>query len=218
VARQEMQQSPKLPYTGALPVVRAILNIEFITHNLIFIYMRVIKMLVVVFVFISLLFVACKPKYPSSYEFSVMSGNEVRRFIDITNNVITMKDPILVDETYAVPTIQWIKSHYTEQLKQFLFDYQLNKYYSVENDCDDFSIYAVTIGHIMHRYAVNKPKRSTLAIGEFHYLHNFTTGHAINFFIALNDKKQIVLVFYEPQTQRIVELNRESIMPVWWKM
>jgi len=164
-----------------------------------------------------LLVVSCKPKYPASPKYKVVSAEQIRNFIVSSNKVHTLYGEYAVDNEYAVPTVDWIKSNYTEHLKQFLFDYQLSRPSEGDNDCDKFAQYGITVGHIMHHHTANKPKGSSLAVGEFIYMEGLEV-HDINFFVAIDKDDQLKLVFYEPQLQSIIEIDPTDTAVFSWRM
>jgi hypothetical protein len=175
------------------------------------------KKLIILLSAITLL-VGCSPSYTPSTSYVLMSVDDVRKFITVTNNVTPIGDMAITTDTYyAVPTLDWINKHYTPQLSSFLFKNQLRTPAEVENDCDDYALYAAAVGHLMHRHASNKPKGTSLTIGEFAYLKELS-GHVINFFIATDNSGKLVLVFYEPQLQKVVELDPKSEAVFFWKM
>jgi hypothetical protein len=162
------------------------------------------------------MFVGCKPSYPSSPSYKIVTAEEITNFIVDTNGIHALLGTLVPDTEYAIPTVEWIEKYYTPQLKQFLFDYQLNSPSSIENDCDKYAQYGLTIGHVMHHHA-NKPKNTALTIGEFMYIDSIV-AHVINFFIAIDKDNQIKLVFYEPQTQQIILLDVKDVAVLYWRM
>ena len=180
---------------------------------LIFIYMKNIILFLTMAVIV---LTGCKPKYPESPKYTIISGDDIRKFIVETNHVNAGDCTMMVDNSYAVPTIEWIKKDYTPIFKQFLFDNQLNSYEGGKNECDKFSYYGVTVGHMMHFHS-NSPANTGLSIGEFTYMVTLTP-HDIMFFVATDESGKLKLVFYEPQAQQIFELDPADVGVLGWRM
>lgn len=169
------------------------------------------KLLVLVSVILAgLAITSCKPSYPASPTYKVVSRADLEAFIVVTNHLNVRKMLVLSDEAYAVPTIEWITKSYTPQLERFLFDNELRRPSDTENDCDKFAHYGVTVGHLMHHRATVKPKGTALAIGELSYIAWDLGGHAVNLFVATDNYGELKLVFYEPQARQIIELDPKS--------
>jgi hypothetical protein len=100
-----------------------------------------------------------------------MKTQQVSDFLFRTNNLSTIND-VIVDETYAVPTLKWVKEVYTPSLTQWLFDNGLlndvmkQKGYIPEvNDCDDYADFAVTVARLRHRKNPDRPSWTSIPIG-----------------------------------------------------
>jgi hypothetical protein len=174
------------------------------------------KFLSCLIVGISLLFAGCSRTYESPSSYTIMEKDDVIKFIVETNRVEVMSNFILGnDALYAVPTLEWVKEHYTPNFKKFLFDNNLQTqlvsgYSTNSNDCDKFSTYALTVGHLMHEKGQNRPRNAALTIGEVYYMQPMQ-DHAINFWLA-TDNGVLGLYFYEPQKQDFVPLKpRDTI-------
>ena len=171
---------------------------------------------IILFLAVIVLITGCKPKYPESPKYIVISGDDLRNFIVETNHINAGDCTLMVDNSYAVPTVDWIKESYTPILKQFLFDNQLDLYQSGKNECDKFSYYGVTVGHMMHFHS-KSPSNTGLSIGELTYTVSLTP-HDIMFFVATDKSDKLKLVFYEPQTQQILDLDPADIGVLGWRM
>lgn len=158
------------------------------------------------------LIIGCKPKYPESPSYTIIEADSVNNFIVYSNKIDSMGCTSLVDQMYAAPTIEWITKYYTPQLNQFLFDYQLNTPSPTHNECDKYSYYGVTVGHIMFHHSKTSDD-TALAIGEFYYV-----GHAIVFFIATDADNKLKLVFYDPRTKSIIDFKPQDYDILGWRM
>jgi hypothetical protein len=180
-------------------------------------YIWLLSLLPISFIIIYLTMTGCTPKCQPSSTYVLMTGTEVGNFITYSNNIRSVGCALVPDISYAIPTEEWIEDQYTPYLKSFILKNKLVWSKDSENDCDKYSQYGVTVGHIMHYKAKGKPKETALSIGEFMYMPT-ATGHALNFFIATDKNKKLKLVFYEPQLQRIIELNPTNQAVLYWRM
>lgn len=180
-------------------------------------YLWLLSLLPILPAAIYLLFSGCAPSYKPSSEYVVWGNKEVVNFITQTNHIKSLNGYLAPDAVYAIPTEKWIKSQYSSQLSAFIAKNHLIWGKDSENDCDKYSQYGLAVGHIIHHRVKDKPKETALTIGEFIYMPT-ATGHAINFFIALDKDKKPKLVFYEPQTQRVVDLNPTNEAVIFWRM
>ena len=105
----------------------------------------------------------------------------------------------LLDEIYACPAAAWVHGPLSAALNDALTGF---RYVRDRFDCDDFARMAWTMANLGND---NCPKDCGLAFGMFFYVQDSGVPHAINFFIAEG------VFFYEPQTQRIIELSRKEI-------
>ena len=160
---------------------------------------------------------SCSPSYPSSSSYVTMDKIDMTAFIIETNHINALQCYSMNDQQYAIPTIKWIEKDFSSELKKFLFKYQVTSATDTSNDCDDFTQYAITVGHIMFRHASKRPAESALAIGAFQYYPDGGGGHSLNFFIATDDYGVIKVVLYEPQTQQIIQLYPKDTV-IFWEM
>lgn len=107
--------------------------------------------------------------------------------------------PTLLDESYACPSKDWVQGPFSLSLRTALDGYGFSR---DRFDCDDFARLAWTIANLCNH---DCPSDCGLAFGLLFYTRDYGAAHAINFFIAEG------VHFYEPQTQRIVELSRKEI-------
>lgn len=163
-------------------------------------------------------FTACGKRTEGSPTYTVLTRNEVANFIEITNQVDGFSSHIYFnDDFYAVPTLKWVNEVYSPRLTKFLFDNDLLKYVKESNDCDDFSQYALTVAHMMHRYSTSRPKGTTISIGDVTWMQPMQ-DHAINVWIVTDDNGKLILAFYEPQEQRFIPFSTRDEIISFLKM
>jgi hypothetical protein len=161
---------------------------------------------------------ACGKRYEGSQSYTVLTREQISMFIQVTNKVEVMENNLFLrDDLYAVPTLDWVNRVYSPQLTKFLFDNDLLKYTKESNDCDDFSQYALTVAHMMHRYSLNRPKGTTISVGDVIQMQ-VMADHAINVWIVTDDAGRLMLAFYEPQQQRIIPFNPQDEIISYFKM
>lgn len=114
----------------------------------------------------------------------------------------------VVDSSYVFPTLEWVEGPFSDGLSKFLGDWVA--YYRAErSDCDDFADAAAFYARGAHRFTEGQ-EGVAIAFGEFYYNPDSGGSHATNcFFTKVNDALE--LMFYEPQTQKIVKLSPTEI-------
>lgn len=142
-----------------------------------------------------------------------MNQGEVFNFLYYTNNMRMAYGPQVTSTPYFVPTIEWIKKEYSPFLRNFLVKNGVSSSKNPENNCVKFSSYGLTAGYILHYK--EGPKGGSLAIGIVDYVKNFYVAHSINFFLA-SDNNKIVVIYYEPQLQQII--NGKEVETEWWSL
>jgi hypothetical protein len=127
-----------------------------------------------------------------------------------SNNVVPWNGYAIADLNYELPSEAWVTEKFPTILWDFVHDLKQTKYIEEANDCDDFSKMAAAFAHLLHSNTPNRAKRTGLAFGEFYYNINGDSkqGHAINFALARAKSGNIVLLFFDPQTSKIVKLNK----------
>jgi len=151
---------------------------------------------------------SCSPK--KDYTFLTINREGLYNLITQTYKIKPLKYHEFSGEIYSIPDIKWINEKYTPFFSDFLFKYNITKYKDFSNDCTKFVSYGLTCGYILFNKEGNAPVDTSLAIGEYSYIHWSMVIHSIIIF-AVNDNGQIKLVFYEPQYQKIIELDKEQI-------
>jgi len=73
-------------------------------------------------------------------------------------------------------------------------------------DCNRYSLFYHALAQIVYFQQSGGSRAPSIAIGELYYFSKRRTGHAINF--AVTERG---IVFVEPQTGKIVDLNRAEI-------
>lgn len=106
----------------------------------------------------------------------------------------------IADRSYAAMTRGFLEKAFSDSLKKWVWELGI-RYRQDCEDCDDFARFAASVAQLWNAKSENKGH--ALAFGEFWYVKDGGEGHAIN--VALVEGGAVV--FYEPQTQRIVELS-----------
>lgn len=105
------------------------------------------------------------------------------------------------DSVYAAPTRRFVEGEFSRDLARVERDLGVSEYQPEKGDCDKFARRAA---YWMMEWS-EKTTANTgagIAFGVFLYARDAGGGHAINCFPE-NGR----LVFYEPQTKRVVELS-----------
>lgn len=119
------------------------------------------------------------------------------------------------DDKYALPSESWLINDYSTALYDFLLSFKSSKYVDSENDCDNYSTLAFSFAQVLHHNTPQKIKKTALAVGEFWYASLARGGvHAINVVMVWDNQIGYKLIFYEPQTQQVVELTKAEIAGV----
>ena len=122
------------------------------------------------------------------------------------------------DASYSLPSISYINGEFSNSLRSFLFNLSSAEWKTESNDCDDFAMAACFLMNFLHHNTVNKVKNTGIAFGEFYYYKQGVGYHAINVAVVRDENQKIKVVFFEPQTYSIVELNKEEIEScVFWR-
>lgn len=164
---------------------------------------KILLLVVICFLSGGLFTVSCskaKPEYP----FSQMTKIEAFNFIYNTNKIKCMYGPEMTSNPYCIPTVAWIREVYAPYLANFLQKNALDKAVDPENNCVKFSTYGCAVGHMLHFLNKEGPAKTSLAIGIVDYHPSMDSGHSLNFFIARDETNNLVIVYFEPQTQKIV--------------
>lgn len=115
------------------------------------------------------------------------------------------------DGNYALPSENWIKEDYSLALYSYLSSFKSSQWVSEENDCDNFASMAFSFAQILHHNTPKKLDKTSLAFGEFWYVKDDNSGHAINVVIVYSNEGKYKVLFYEPQTQKTIILSKEEI-------
>jgi hypothetical protein len=171
--------------------------------------LSILKKLISTFfvVFITLLyFNGCSKQTPiNTVTENTLTSDEVRDVMskELGYDILEGKT---ADSIYSLPSENWIRNTFSSSYYNFLYSIKSNGYMSEENDCDKFAVLAYSYAHILHHNTTNKISKTGLTFGEFWYVSDRVGGHAINVIIVRNNNTNKVL-FYEPQTQQIVNLS-----------
>ena len=132
-----------------------------------------------------------------------MTGDSIYELLlakGISSRAITV-----LDDDYRLPARSVIVEDFAkafDDLKSFL---GTRKYIKNARDCDKFAMLAHWLFTEIHAQSDHQSKG--VAFGQFGYIRDAVwTGHQINFAIVENKE----LVFFEPQTCRLVELSKSE--------
>lgn len=116
------------------------------------------------------------------------------------------------DRKYVSPSEPWIGGTFSDALNTLKFQLGLQEWTAEEFDCDDFARVSAAYASILHHKTAGREKGTGLAFGEFHYMKDAPYGgHAINIALVAASDGKPKLVFYEPQTCKIVHLSQKEI-------
>ena len=111
------------------------------------------------------------------------------------------EDVSIADRSYAAVDRGFLATTFSADLGAWIFQL-FGKYAEEVRDCDDFARFAAAVAQLWNSKTAGN-EGCALAFGEYWYLRDDGQAHAIN--IAVVGDNQVV--FYEPQTQQIVELS-----------
>lgn len=110
-----------------------------------------------------------------------------------------------MDDTYAIPTKEWVLGEYALFYKSFL-ERMGTPGWRDDFDCDNFAAVFWTMAQCGHARAMTK--KQGIAIGMFGYQPDgAAAGHAIN--VAVTDKG---VIFVEPQSCKEVFLTKTEAL------
>lgn len=162
-----------------------------------------------------LLVAGCRTAPQQKFTFTPLAGTNV--FMLMLTNQIYSANCRVISSTYAAPSTNWVNKVFTPAYKKFLFDNHLKTFVTRENDCVRFSIHAQSLAYRLYAHDKNKLPKQALPVGVFDYLPMVLSmeGHEIVIFITY-DAGEFRPVFYEPQSQRIVDLNLFDIITCFY--
>jgi hypothetical protein len=172
---------------------------------------KIIMAIVGTLIILGTIFVACKDlKKPSIKETakSKISNVEIYRFFN--ENKVYAENTSVADAEYSLCSERWIRDSINLKFDGFLHKMDMTKYAVNANDCDDFARAFTVFIKFEFKRAVDNPT-SSVSVGEFYYVRKVGGPHAINFIIALDENKNKVLLFYEPQLKSFLKLTKEEI-------
>lgn len=113
--------------------------------------------------------------------------------------------PYFYDETYAVPSRDWLVNKFYPWFRDVRWAENRNKW-TPKNDCDNFARRFVV--ECQDRHADSKPDITAqgLAVGEFCFVRRDGTAHAI--VVAVTEFPG--LTFIEPQTGQLLSLTQQE--------
>lgn len=167
------------------------------------------KKLACLLIAVALLVCSCSKEVKSDYDFKVVTKNELIDFITKTNKAVPQAGlRVMSSVTYAVPDVRWIERTYTPFFYAYLFDNDLRTPTDLDNDCVKFTAHGLSSAYNLYHRTSNRPEKTALAVGSFENWQGFGV-HSFLFFIAMDNGK-MVIVFYEPQTQRIIPVDPQD--------
>jgi hypothetical protein len=137
----------------------------------------------------------------------------------IRSNKIDALNYNIYDQIYVTPSKKWIEKEFSSDLNSFFFNNNLLEGEQETWDCEDYTRATHFLITKLYKNSSTKQSLTAIAFGEFYYITDEGTNHAINMFIVQNEFNQLELVFYEPQERRIVELTEmEKKSCLFWKI
>lgn len=112
--------------------------------------------------------------------------------------------PNMPDKEYQTVNYDSLQFFYNEY-KSELSSKGISKW-NESFDCNRYSLFYHAFAQVFYFQQSGDSKAPSIAIGELYYFSKRRSGHAINF--AVTERG---IVFIEPQTGKIVELNRAEI-------
>ena len=161
-----------------------------------------------------ILLIGCsKSKEEKIDSYQTWSGNQINQFILAKMPTNTIKPSFYFkDESYILPTKDWVVNKLTPQFQQFLFDYNLRQYKEGRNECDKYSLYCKTVANILNAHNANKPL-SGIAVADFSYISS-VNSHSINIILVSDSNNNVELLYYEPQAAQLIELQQYNLVPL----
>ena len=131
---------------------------------------------------------------------------------------VTTQNGILVDDEYDLPALDWFLNDQATALRTDLARFGAAQYEPNRNDCDKYALYGMALAKIEHNLSTTRD--TGLAVGQIAYLDmqvgdQLPIGHSIMFAVVL-DGGQHKLIFFEPQTQKQVQLLDDEIASIWY--
>lgn len=168
------------------------------------------KQLLITLFFCFVCFLGCQTTNDQGADSPVVFGTIEYDDVYIAVNIYPTTGCFIVDQTYHLPTKEWVQNYFFTLLKKEIS----NKKYKLEAfDCDNYSLLANNLASKLG-YTLNHQ----LAFGEFFYTKDTGQGHAINFFLCL-ENRDIKPIFFEPQTGQFIKLSEKEIVScTYWRM
>jgi len=136
-----------------------------------------------------------EPKTISGYELQVM----------LNDAGFESQNWSIADRRYAMPTRGFIMGAFSKALWTLQAFFKVLNWTEDANDCDDFARLAASFAQILHFLTPGRPPASALAVGEFWFVQDDGTGHAIDLAVCGNE-----VMAYEPQTRNEIELSADE--------
>lgn len=161
---------------------------------------------------LAVLFAGCSAK-PNAVTKDALKAQDLKTLM--WDSGLSSMTEYTLDSEYGLPTEGWITDILYPALFNELKKDGLWRYAPESNDCDDFAARARLLANKLNNLTENSGKRG-IAFGEYHYIRRDGGAHALNFAIVKtnNSKQPYKLVFFEPQTSKIVYLTEKEIESV----
>jgi hypothetical protein len=152
-----------------------------------------------------------KTRYP------VTSGDidykQLIRFLSSLDIDPSESPPVLSDDFYNLPTKDWVRYEFCNQLFQKLGE---RKWLKEVFDCDDFADFGHTFARQIN-YNKNHSQFRGIAFGKFYYYRR-ESRHVCNFFIYKEDNS-LKIGFFDVELYKIIELSKEELSSCYhWTM
>ena len=148
-----------------------------------------------------------QPTAPAA--FHVINATDMR--ILLAKAGLKCEQPEMVgDANYRMVDEVWFNAHFPGIYRQFLGGLRQAGFQSIPKDCDD---------HARAASMCAQMALPSMAVGEYWFHTKEGTLHAVNVVVTTVDSKPHV-IFWEPQTQKPVELTEDEIKNgcVAWRM
>lgn len=138
----------------------------------------------------------------------MLTGPQLQEFLD---NELMCESSIVLDRSYMLLTRDDFLNKFAPALWNNLRALKVAAYKPEANDCDDFSLYALALAKLTHRFSTDEQK--AVAVGMVGFTQDSGAGHAI-IFAVIREQGKLVLVFLEPQQSKekvLSENEKQSV-------
>lgn len=148
----------------------------------------------------------------------IITNTQLRTVLDEAD-IMPFAGGLIADASYVLPAENWVRTTFAAAHQVWIKSLGADGWISETNDCDDHARGAAFFASLLHSKTPKAPEAG-LAFGEFWYVRADGAGaHAINAAVvptprsprAVAGKSPFGLLFYEPQTFRLVTLTKQEI-------